>query len=477
MSLAHSLKWSFLAEFAAKAITPIVFIVLARLLTPEDFGVMTAAIMVVGFSQIFWEAGMGKALIQRQTDESAAANVTFWVNLVLGCVISSALFFSSDVIASLLFQDERVGIVLQFMTIHVMLGALSSVPTALLQKRMGFKKLFWVRLLTVSIPGFASIPLAWFGFGYWALVAGALVGQGIQSIMLWSTCKWAPSCRFETNVALEMGKFGAWVCTSSFLAWFYIWADALVVGQYLGTHNLGLYRVGNEVAMLFFTIAFGPVLPVLYSYLSKIAHDRQRIRANVEILLRIVSLIAVPAAVVIFVFSSRVEALVFGAEWQGVGLVLGVLALAHGFSWIAGLNGDIYRAIGKPSYEAVVAAGMLLVYMTVYVWTAKIGLEVFVWGRFCLAIAALLLHLFVLRRVLQVAIRPILIYAMALVLIAFVVSTLVALWVSSRVTGEWTQLIVGVGVSASLLLATLTLYERPRSLQDLRVLMQSRASE
>jgi O-antigen/teichoic acid export membrane protein len=229
--------------------------------------------------------------------------------------------------------------------------------------------------------------------------------------------------------------------------------------------------------MLFFTIAFGPVLPVLYSYLSKIAHDRQRIRANVEILLRIVSLIAVPAAVVIFVFSSRVEALVFGAEWQGVGLVLGVLALAHGFSWIAGLNGDIYRAIGKPSYEAVVAAGMLLVYMTVYVWTAKIGLEVFVWGRFCLAIAALLLHLFVLRRVLQVAIRPILIYAMALVLIAFVVSTLVELWVSSRVTGEWTQLIVGVGVSASLLLATLTLYERPRSLQDLRVLMQSRASE
>jgi hypothetical protein len=82
-----------------------------------------------------------------------------------------------------------------------------------------------------------------------------------------------------------------------------------------------------------------------------------------------------------------------------------------------------------------------------------------------------------LRRVLQVAIRPILIYAMALVLIAFVVSTLVELWVSSRVTGEWTQLIVGVGVSASLLLATLTLYERPRSLQDLRVLMQSRASE
>lgn len=474
MSLAHSLKWSFFAEFAAKAITPIVFIVLARLLTPEDFGVMTAAIMVVGFSQIFWEAGMGKALIQRQTDESAAANVTFWVNLLLGCVISGALFFSSDVIASLLFQDERVGIVLQFMTIHVMLGALSSVPTALLQKRMGFKKLFWVRLLTVSIPGFASIPLAWLGFGYWALVAGALVGQGIQSIMLWSTCKWAPSCRFETNVALEMGKFGAWVCTSSLLAWFYLWADALVVGQYLGTHDLGLYRVGNQFSTLFFTIAFGPILPVLYSYLSKIAHDRHRIRNYVQVLIRIISLIAVPAAAVIFVFSSQIEVLIFGDEWQGVGLVIGVLALTHGFSWIVGMNGDIYRAIGKPSYEAIVTAGTLVVYLAVYVWTARIGFEIFVWGRLCLAVGALLLHLWVLWRVLQIAVYPILAYAAALFFVAFGVSALVEWWIVRHVSHGWVQLILGGGVSALLLFAGLAIYERRRSVEDMLVLLKSR---
>ena len=91
MTFIHSLKWSFLAEFASKTISPLVFIVLARLLTPEDFGVMSAAVMVIAFSQIFWEAGMGKALIQRQTNAEDAANVTFWVNIVLGMLIASLL--------------------------------------------------------------------------------------------------------------------------------------------------------------------------------------------------------------------------------------------------------------------------------------------------------------------------------------------------------------------------------------------------
>jgi len=86
---AHSaLKWSFLGEIASKAITPVVFVVLARLLTPEDFGVVVAATIVISFSQIFWEAGMGKTLIQFQGHPIAAANVAFWINIALGVLIA-----------------------------------------------------------------------------------------------------------------------------------------------------------------------------------------------------------------------------------------------------------------------------------------------------------------------------------------------------------------------------------------------------
>lgn len=176
MSLTHALKWSFLGELASKAIQPVVFIVLVRLLTPVDYGVMSSALMVMSFSQIFWEAGMGKALIQRQTDVEEAANAAFWINIGFGFFIATILYLLASPVAHIFFHDERVSAVLHVMTIQVFLGAVSAVHTSLLQKEMGFKKLFWVRLATVSLPGLASIPLAMNGMGYWALVAGSLVG-------------------------------------------------------------------------------------------------------------------------------------------------------------------------------------------------------------------------------------------------------------------------------------------------------------
>ena len=108
MNFTHALKWSFLSELASKAIQPIVFVVLARFLTPEDYGVMSSALMVISFSQIFWEAGMSKALIQRQGDVGEAANVAFWINIVMGCVIATVLYLVAGPVARTFFHDERV---------------------------------------------------------------------------------------------------------------------------------------------------------------------------------------------------------------------------------------------------------------------------------------------------------------------------------------------------------------------------------
>ena len=124
---------------------------------------------------------MNKALIQRQTQVDVAANIAFWVNVALGCLIVVILYFTANQIAHIFFQDERVTAVLQVMTLQVLLGSVSAVHIALLQKEMGFKRLFWVRFATVGLPGLASIPLAWNGLGYWALVVGVLVGQVLKS--------------------------------------------------------------------------------------------------------------------------------------------------------------------------------------------------------------------------------------------------------------------------------------------------------
>ena len=382
MSLTHALKWSFYSELASKLVQPVVFIVLARMLTPEDFGVMSAALMVIAFSQIFWEAGMGKALIQRHTDINDAANVAFWVNLGLAAIIAGLIYIAASPIALILFQDPRVISVIHVMTAQVFLGALGSVQTALLQKEMGFRKLFWVRFASVSLPGIASIPLAWLGLGYWSLVAGTLVGQVLQVVMLWRLSLWRPHWGFRVPVAKEMGRFGAWVGLSGLMAWIYAWMDALIVGMYLGNHDLGLYRTGNQLSIMIFALIFGPVTPVFYSQLSKMATNCNSLPAAAYLVMRLISLISFPVAFLMLSLSKFIEQIVLGEEWIGVGHVVGVMALTHGISYITSMNGEVYRAAGRPNIETIVMAIPIPIYAAVYVGLAPLGLDLFLLGRF-----------------------------------------------------------------------------------------------
>lgn len=475
MSLSHAIKWSVFSELASKAIAPVTFVILARLLTPEDFGVMTSALMVIGFSQIFWDAGMSKALIQRQMDVKEAANVAFWINIALGIVIALALYTTAESVADYIFHDERVTAVLQVMTLQVLLGAVASVHTALLQKEMEFKRLFWVRFATVSLPGLASIPLAWYGMGYWALVAGTLVGQMAQAIILWRISHWRPVWSFHRRVAKELGRFGAWVGASGLLAWFYIWADSFIVGIYLGSHELGLYRTGNQFAQMGFSLLFGPIIPVLYSHLSRMNQDKDRIRIAAEKVIKVLILIAVPVGMLVFAYSPQIETVIFGEKWQGLGLVIGVMALSNGYAWIVGMNGEIYRSMGKPSYETMILAMPLVFYLIAYIVAIQAGFETFIWTRLCLTITALLLHLFVLKKAVDMSAMKIMDYFLRVNLICGFLIFFGHAFIDTKLLSELEELLLGGLLSSLMVAGALYLFERNGVVREIMFLARKKS--
>jgi PST family polysaccharide transporter len=405
MGFISALKWSFLAELATKLVQPMVFVILARFLTPEDFGVMTAALMIIAFSQIFWDAGMGKALIQRQTSIEAASNAAFWVNCSLAILISFVLYMCAEVIARNIFQDVRVTHVLQVMTLQIVLGALCSVQTALLQKDMGFKKLFWVRFLSVSLPGVASIPLAWHGLGYWALVGGTLLGQSVQVLMLWQISKWKPCFRFDAKVAKELSKFGIWVGLTGLLVWFYQWADSFVVGFYLGGHDLGLYRMGNQLVGFVFALLIVPILPVVYSALAASGFYKIDYDAAYNDLINKLVQVGMVLGVLVYVGFSGGGEFVLGDSWKGVGAIAAMFGLIHGFAWIVGFNGEYYRASGRPHFETFALMISMPIYLACYLFFASIGLKEFLYARFFLVFIGIAVHLFFISRFLSVDYR------------------------------------------------------------------------
>ena len=427
------MKWSTLSEISARVITPIVFILMARLLTPADYGVTASVMVILSFAQVFWDAGLGRALIQRENNIEKAANVVFWTNLGLAAVVYVALFLGAGLISRYLFKDPRIVTVIRVQGLIVLVNAFACVQTAHFQRNLDFKSLFWVRLITTGAPALASLPLAACGFGYWALVAGTLTGAIVQAIVLWRFSPWRPSFEYDREVAREMVRFGMWVTVSGMLAWFYSWGDILLVGAYFDTRTLGLYRTGSTFVLTVFAMALGPIIPVVYAMLARMQGDLPRVRTTFLRVVRTIFLVAAPLGAMLFITRFAASYIIFGTKWSGVEVVIGWYALFTGLSWLVGSNNEVYRAVGLPAWETKSMLFGLATHIPVYFLTVNMGFGVFVKARFFLVFIGITWHLYLLSRILQIHARDVL-FEVRHILIGFVVMIAVSLAIT-----EWTS--------------------------------------
>ena len=387
----HAFKWSILGEAATRLIAPAVFLVLARLLTPEDFGVVAAATVDISLCQAIADAGLGKALIRQREDVETSAIAVFWISLATSLALGLALAIASPMIAGF-FGDARVEPVVRVLALQVPLTGLAAVPVALLQRDLAFRELFWVRLVTAGLPAMASIPMALAGYGYWALVAGAVIGQGLQCVVLWYRSHWRPGLSMDMHAARQLVGFGRWTMLSAMLAWCYGWLDSLVVARFLGTHDMGLYRVGNAFVTMTFGLMFAPLLPVLYSLFSADGHARERVATTLMTTARAIALVSLPAAAMLVLLGPAIESVLFGSKWVGLYPVFSLLAAGQGIAWLVGANGEAYRAVGRPDLEAWAMGIALLVYFAGYLVAVAYGLVAFAAARAAMVLVGVAVH-------------------------------------------------------------------------------------
>ncbi|MCW1300569.1 MAG: lipopolysaccharide biosynthesis protein [Candidatus Parvarchaeota archaeon] len=396
-----SVKWSALMEMVSRIAQPIIFVILARLLTPEDFGVVATAMIAISFSQMFWDAGLSKALIQTEEAPETAANVVFWTNIGLAIVIYVLLFFSAPLIARF-FKSPASCAVLRVLGIQIVIASLSSVQQSLFMREMDFKNLFWIRLLTAFFPGFFSIPLAFYGYGVWALVGGTLAGQLLNLFLLWRKSTWRPSFSYDVTLARKLTRFGFWVLLESFGAWLIIWGDNLIVGRYLGVHDLGVYRTGWMLVTLIFGLVLNPLLPVLYPMFSRLQNNNEELKNAFHKANRIVFSLALPMGLGLLVLGPDLANLFFGEKWQGLGFVLSVLGLMHGMAWLVGINAELYRGMGRPDLNTKLMWLAILYYLPSYYLAVQHGLKVFTLTRLAVAVVAIPMHIYLCVKVLKV---------------------------------------------------------------------------
>lgn len=350
-------KWSAITEIAAKLVAPVSTMVLARLLTPDAFGILVTATMVISFAEIFTDAGFQKYLIQHKFDSDKdlyqSTTVAFWSNLVLSLVIWLGIICLSENIATLVGNEGR-GDVIAVSCFCIPLAAFSSIQMALYKRSFDFKTLFWVRIIGIMIPLVLTIPLAFLTHSYWALIIGMIVLNLSNALILTVKSRWKPNFFYSISLLKEMYSFTVWSMFEAISIWMTSYIDIFIVGTMLSQHYLGVYRTSMSTVGQIMGLIVAATTPVLFSSLSKLQNDDRELKRMFFSFQKIVGILLIPLGVGIFLFSDLITDILLGDQWEEASHFIGLWGVTSSITIVfAHYCSEVFRAKGKPKLSTL----------------------------------------------------------------------------------------------------------------------------
>lgn len=400
-------KWSSFTEIAAKLVSPISTMVLARLLAPDAFGILVTATMVISFAEIFTDAGFQKYLIQHKfetrEDLYKSTTVAFWSNLIMSLVIWMVIILFSGQIAVLV-GSEGHGDVIAVSCFCIPLAAFSSIQMALYKRDLDFKTLFLVRIIGVLIPLVVTIPLAYFTRSYWSLIIGMIALNLSNAIILTVKSKWKPRLFYSFRLLKEMFSFTVWSMIEAISIWLTSYVDIFIVGTMLNEHYLGIYRTSMTTVGQIMGLITAATTPVLFSSLSRLQDDDTELKRMFFSFQKLVGILVIPLGAGIFLFQGLVTDILLGSQWQEAAHFIGLWGLTSALTIVLShYCSEIYRAKGKPKLSVLVQVLHIVCLVPVILWAVQHDFRFLCDMRALVRLTLIIINLFVLYHVVRIS--------------------------------------------------------------------------
>jgi len=325
----------------------VILAVLARLLSPSDFGLMGMVMVVIAFATMIADLGLGAAIIQKQDVSREQVSTFFFLNIILGIILCSTVYFSSGLIA-MFFNKEGLTNLLKVISFSFIIISLGQTFRVLLQKQLEFKSLAKVEISGIIIYGVSSILLALKGFGVWSLVWGFIIRQIGETSLLWIVTSFKPQLVFNLKEIKRLISFGIYVFGERIINYFNRNLDYIIIGKFLGVEALGFYTLAYRL-MLFpiFKIA-AVVTKVAFPAFSMVQDNNKKIRDGYLYVVKYISLVTFPMMAGLFIVAPEFINVIYGARWQPTVLILQILCLVGIWQSIGTTVGTIQYAKGRP---------------------------------------------------------------------------------------------------------------------------------
>lgn len=342
----RALVWQMVAQGSSFALNFGLSVALSRLLTPGDFGVVAIAKIALGVANVLQIEGFGQALIQRQEIGREHISATFWASLA-GGVVLAVLFVATAGLAATLMHEPLLQPVLQVLALGVLVTAAGTVPTALLQRALDFRRALQAEIAGLVGFGALGVTLALLGWGVWSLAWAMVLQEGIKLCVLWIVAPARPEWGFSLSAFRELAGFGAAMAGGGLLRHGSSQIDNLIVGARLGSAPVGLYSRAYFLAVLPQVSVSRALDPVAFSAFSRLQDDPARARqAYLRLLSGLVGLL-LPAIVLLAVTAPELIPTVYGQRWVGVVVPLQILCFGVALRVCIGPADTVMKASGR----------------------------------------------------------------------------------------------------------------------------------
>ncbi|OGW51474.1 MAG: hypothetical protein A2Z50_03555 [Nitrospirae bacterium RBG_19FT_COMBO_42_15] len=378
-------KWVFLSSVLSKSFQFITTVILARLLLPADFGIIAIAQIIIGVVSLFQDMGMTQALIQKKENIEESADTVFLFNIFWSLILYIAVFIAAQYIGAFFGNNEAVT-VLRVLCLSFLFQPFNIISNALMKKEFYFKRLFNITLWPAIFSSLASIILAYFGFGVWALVLGILTGNLLNAVFAWLSISWRPAFKFNMGIVKDMLNFGGAISMQNVIIWFENTFDDILVGRWLGTPLLGVYRLGYNIAIIPASQIAGPINDVVYSTFVKLQDNKADLKRFFLYIIKYVSLITFPVGAFLFTASGILVTTVLGEKWSESIQVIQFVSVYGTIGSITFVIPTLCRAVGKPELFLRYLIILLFVTVPVFVYAVPYGLKAISFVHFAMAI-------------------------------------------------------------------------------------------
>lgn len=383
--------WSLAENLGLQGMQFVVSILLARLLLPEQFGLIGMLTLFMGLAQSLLDSGFGSALIQKKDADQVDYCSVFYFNLVIGVLLTGLLWLAAPHIA-VFYEQPLLTPLTRFLSLNILISAFRLVPFVMLSKRLQFKAMFQISLASVAVSGGVGVTMAFMGFGVWSLVVQSVMEAAVRMILVWIASRWQPGMVFSGNSLRAMFSFGSRMLLSGLLDTFFTNIYQVFIGKVYSPADLGYYVRAQSLQAVAVQPTGMALGRVIFPALAPIQDDRPRLKQAFKKIMTTAVFFHFPLMIGLIVVARPLITLLLTDRWS-FSIPYFQLFCLVGLMWpLHVLNLNILTITGRSdTFLRLEIAKKALVVLALVI-TFRLGIVALLYGQIAVSIAGYLLN-------------------------------------------------------------------------------------